>query len=93
MTWTDGSVDAHETPWMVVVVGFPAASFSVTVMLNGAPPGQVTGTHASVLIAVTAAVPTQRRGAAQRDAQVVDAPPRATRAGRPRRWTSSGRRR
>ena len=44
---------------MVVAVGFPAASFSVTVMSNGAPPGQVTGTQASVLIAVTAAVPTQ----------------------------------
>src|SRR4051812_10603079 len=58
-TCTDGRVDAHETPWMVVVVGFPAVSLSVTVTSNGAPPGQVTGTHASVLIAVTAAVPTQ----------------------------------
>src|SRR5689334_6274213 len=59
ITCTDGNVDAHETPWMVDVVGFPAASFRVTVMLNGAPPGQVTGTHASVLMAGTDAVPTQ----------------------------------
>src|SRR5436190_11152885 len=59
ITCTDGSAEAHETPWIVVDVGLPAPSFSVTVMLNGAPPGQVTGTHASVLIAVTAAVPTQ----------------------------------
>ena len=73
MICTDGSVDAQETPWMVVVVGLPAPSFSVTVMSNGAPPGQVTGTHASVLIAATAAVPAQLVGAAQRDAQVVDA--------------------
>src|SRR3954471_18959368 len=59
MTCTDGSVDAQETPWMVVVVGLPAPSFSVTLRSNGAAPGQVTGTHASVLIAATAAVPAQ----------------------------------
>ena len=59
MICTDGSVDAQDTPWMVVVVGLPAPSFSVTVMSNGAPPGQVTGTHVSVLIAATAAVPAQ----------------------------------
>src|SRR5512134_1696302 len=52
---------------MVLVVGLPAASRIVTLMLNGAPPGQVTATHASVLIAATAVVPTQ----------VAD-PPRAT---------------
>ena len=78
---------------MVVAVGFPAASFSVTVMLNGAPPGQVTGTHASVLIAATGGGADAGRGAAQRDAQVVDGRARATPASRPRRWTSSGRRR
>ena len=60
---------------MVVAVGLPAASFSVTVMLNGAPPGQVTGTHASVLIAATGGGADAGRGAAQRDAQVVDGGP------------------
>ena len=56
---TGAAMFAQETPWMVVAVGFPAASFRVTVMSNGAPPGHVTGTHVSVFIAVTAAMPTQ----------------------------------
>src|SRR5262245_41501668 len=59
ITCTEGSIDAQETPWIVVAVGLPAASLSVTVTLNGAPPGHVTGTHASVLIMVMGAVPTQ----------------------------------
>ena len=42
---------------MVIAVGLPAMSFNTTVTSNGAPPGQVTGTHVSVLIAATGAEP------------------------------------
>ena len=72
MICTDGSVDAQETPWMVVVVGLPAPSFSVTVMSNGAPPGQVTGTHASRVDRGDGGRAGAAGGAAERDAQVVD---------------------
>ena len=54
MIWTDGSVEAQETPVIVCVVGLPAASFSVTVRLKGAPPGQVMATQVGALTAATA---------------------------------------
>src|SRR5580692_7002503 len=40
---------------MVWVVGLPAASLSVTVRLNGPPPGQVKATQVEELMAPTAA--------------------------------------
>ncbi len=43
---TRGSDDEHDTPEIFFEVGFPAASVRVTVRSNGAPPGQVTATHA-----------------------------------------------
>src|SRR4029453_8730244 len=81
MIWTDGSVDAHDTPWIVLVVGLPAASRIVTLMLNGAPPGQVTATHVSVLMAGTAAVPTHEADPPRATHRLLTAAP--SDAGRP----------
>src|SRR6478609_6232302 len=66
---------------MVLAVGLPAPSFSVTVMSKGAAPGQVTGTHASLLTAATAAVPTQLVDPPSATHRLVAAAP--SEAGRP----------